>query len=113
MYAGRILERGPTGDTFAAPRHPYTLGLLRATPDVDDVTDELYAIPGSAPGLRARPPGCPFHPRCAVSSADCASGDFPLRAIGSARATACAFPERIASDHKDADPAGTETGAAT
>ena len=95
MYAGRLLERGPVDATFAAPGHPYTRGLLQATPDVHDAKAELYAIPGSAPGVRSRPSGCPFHPRCEVSSPDCASGEFPLRVIGEARATACAYPERV------------------
>jgi peptide/nickel transport system ATP-binding protein len=113
MYAGRILERGRVADMFAEPRHPYTFGLLRATPDVDDVRQELYAIPGSSPGINSRPAGCPFHPRCQVGSAECASGHFPLRAIGDGRATACAFPERIAVGQADTDGAGTETGAAT
>jgi oligopeptide/dipeptide ABC transporter ATP-binding protein len=95
MYAGRIIERGPVAETFAGPRHPYTLGLLQATPDVDDVRAELYAIPGSAPGVRSRPAGCPFHPRCQFASEECESGDFPLRAVSPTQETACAFPERI------------------
>jgi peptide/nickel transport system ATP-binding protein len=96
MYAGRIAESGPVPATFTRPAHPYTMGLLRATPDVDDVQGGLYAIPGYAPGVADRPAGCPFHPRCPVASPECRSGSFPLRETGHARATACAFPERIA-----------------
>jgi oligopeptide/dipeptide ABC transporter ATP-binding protein len=94
MYAGRIVESGPVATTFRRPVHPYTLGLLRATPDVDNVRDELYAIPGHAPGVAERPPGCPFHPRCPVASQECRSGEFPLREVAESQATACAFPER-------------------
>ena len=117
MYAGRVLETGPVTDTFAAPDHPYTLGLLRATPDVDDVRAELQAIPGSAPGLRSRPGGCPFHPRCRFRSQECDSGAFPLRAVSPARSTACAFPERIEAEARGTEVSGTdadaETGAGT
>jgi peptide/nickel transport system ATP-binding protein len=108
MYAGRVLEQGPVAGTFAAPGHPYTLGLLRATPDVDDVRAELEAIPGSAPGLRSRPAGCPFHPRCRYRSPECESGDFPLRATGPERATACAFPERIEPGAGDQEASGAD-----
>jgi oligopeptide/dipeptide ABC transporter ATP-binding protein len=101
MYAGRILERGPLPYTFDVPSHPYTLGLLQASPDIDDPRAELYAIPGSAPGIRSRPAGCPFHPRCRFSSEQCTAGDFPLRATSMAQATACAFPERIAASVSD------------
>ncbi len=100
MYAGRIVESGPVADAFTAPIHPYTLGLVRATPDVDDVRAELYAIPGHAPGIADRPPGCAFHPRCAFASEECRSGSFPLRALTGSRATACAFPERVATPHQ-------------
>ena len=100
MYAGRIVESGPVADAFTAPIHPYTLGLVRATPDVDHVRTELYAIPGHAPSIGERPPGCTFHPRCAFASVECRSGSYPLRALTESRATACAFPERCGTPHE-------------
>lgn len=91
MYAGRIIERGRIGETFAVPRHPYTRGLIDATPDIDAPDSVRIGIPGSAPPLDARPSGCAFHPRCAMARAECRSGEFPLIDLGDGRASACRF----------------------
>jgi peptide/nickel transport system ATP-binding protein len=65
MYAGRIVEYAPTEQIFAAPQHPYTWGLLKSIPRLDNPRDEeLVPIPGRPPSLINRPPGCHFHPRC-------------------------------------------------
>ncbi len=65
MYAGRIVERAPTNELFAAPQHPYTWGLLRSIPRLDSPRDEeLVPIDGRPPSLITRPSGCAFHPRC-------------------------------------------------
>ncbi len=89
MYAGSIVEKGSVAEIFASPRHPYTLGLIRATPDVHTVVDELTGIPGSAPHVGARPAGCAFHPRCSLATIECSSGEMPLRDLGNGRASAC------------------------
>ena len=66
MYLGRIVERGPVDAIFHAPRHPYTRALLRSIPSIHaPVRTKLPAISGSLPHPYRRPPGCPFHPRCA------------------------------------------------
>ncbi len=66
MYAGRIVEEGPVDTIFGDPRHPYTIGLRRSIPRIDDPRGgELVPIPGMPPSLARLPPGCPFHPRCA------------------------------------------------
>jgi peptide/nickel transport system ATP-binding protein/oligopeptide transport system ATP-binding protein len=66
MYAGRIVEEGPVDAIFEDPRHPYTIGLARSIPRIDDPRGgELSPIPGMPPSLARLPPGCPFHPRCA------------------------------------------------
>ena len=57
MYAGQIMETGPVEAVFREPRHPYTLGLLRSVPDVDDVRDVLSTIPGAPPDLADPPSG--------------------------------------------------------
>jgi peptide/nickel transport system ATP-binding protein len=65
MYAGRIVERGSTEDIFHAPQHPYTWGLLRSIPRLDNPRgEELVPISGRPPSLINRPSGCHFHPRC-------------------------------------------------
>jgi peptide/nickel transport system ATP-binding protein len=66
MYAGRIVERAPTGELFSSPQHPYTWGLLRSIPRLDSSRDEeLVPIDGRPPSLINLPSGCSFHPRCA------------------------------------------------
>jgi len=69
MYAGRVVEQGPAREVFARPSHPYTRGLLAASPTLE--RGKLTPIPGTVPQLTALPPGCAFEPRCAVRIADC------------------------------------------
>lgn len=76
MYAGRIVEQGRTEDVFEQPKHPYTRGLLRSIPRLDEHRDELTAIPGLPPDLSALPGGCPFHPRCDQATDQC-RGEYP------------------------------------
>jgi oligopeptide/dipeptide ABC transporter ATP-binding protein len=64
MYAGGIVETAPAQAIFAAPRHPYTRGLLQAIPRIDDGKEALMVIPGTVPSLIDPPRGCRFHPRC-------------------------------------------------
>jgi len=98
MYAGQIVETGTVDEVFRAPRHPYTLGLLRSVPDFDSVQDSLSAIQGAPPDLVLPPPGCRFHPRCPFAQDDCISGEFPLRPLSAGRATACIHSDACAAD---------------
>ena len=64
MYAGQVVEVGPTGDIFESPLHPYTKGLLESAPNVLHPERSMRPIPGSPPDLLNPPSGCKFHPRC-------------------------------------------------
>ena len=71
MYAGRIVETGPVRATLAAPRHPYTRGLLDSLPATAEPGARLRQIPGNTPALLSLPPGCPFAPRCGYADTAC------------------------------------------
>ncbi len=71
MYAGEKVEEGDVESIFNNPQHPYTQGLLRSVPDVDDPSFELEAIPGSLPNLNEQIDGCRFHPRCPFATDRC------------------------------------------
>ena len=75
MYAGRIVEEGPTTEVLARPRHPYMMGLTNAFPDLDGAARELVPIDGSPPDLAQPPKGCRFEPRCPFRLKRCAEED--------------------------------------
>jgi oligopeptide/dipeptide ABC transporter ATP-binding protein len=90
MYLGRILERAPVRQIFAAPRHPYTANLLQAVIGPGAVRGALHAIPGQLPGPRDRPSGCAFHPRCQVRIAGRCDSETPvLQEVASGHHVAC------------------------
>jgi oligopeptide/dipeptide ABC transporter ATP-binding protein len=73
MYAGRVVEEGPTGSVFAAPRMPYTRGLLDSVVDVEIPPHTLlHTVMGRPPTLAEMPSGCRFHPRCSRVIEQCA-----------------------------------------
>ncbi len=71
MYAGRIVEAGPTAAVLRNPRHHYTRGLLDSLPARAEPGRDLVQIPGSTPSLLSLPPGCAFAPRCPRADAAC------------------------------------------
>ena len=87
MYAGRIVEEGPVADVLARPMHPYTQGLLAASPRLE--RGKLTPIPGSVPQLTALPPGCAFEPRCALRRSDCSTALPELRKASAQQAARC------------------------
>jgi peptide/nickel transport system ATP-binding protein len=86
-YAGRIVEEGPAREVLKRPRHPYTAGLLRASPQL--VRHKLEPIPGTVPSLTALPPGCAFEPRCPLRIAECAAAMPELRDAGPEHRARC------------------------
>jgi peptide/nickel transport system ATP-binding protein len=91
MYAGRMAELGPVREVVTRPRHPYTDGLMGATPLAGGGQTRLRQIPGSMPRLSALPTGCAFHPRCPNAQDPCRQDPRPTLAADAGRA-ACWFP---------------------
>jgi oligopeptide transport system ATP-binding protein len=94
MYAGAIVEEGETGDLFRRPRHPYTLGLLGAMPQVAGPR-RLVPIPGAPPDLRQQWTGCAFAPRCPHVVERCRQENPPLFATNSGTRSACWRSEEL------------------
>jgi peptide/nickel transport system ATP-binding protein len=91
MYAGRIVEDGPTGELLSSPAHPYTTALAAAFPTIGDPSSRLApsGLAGDPPDPTAVPSGCPFHPRCPVALEPCRSEPIELRPAGPDRRAAC------------------------
>jgi len=90
MYAGRIIETASAADVYGKPRHPYTLGLLKSVPRLDQALKEkLDPIEGLPPDLIDLPPGCPFRPRCKFTIDKCATEYPPLLNVGENHRAAC------------------------
>ncbi|WP_248322429.1 ABC transporter ATP-binding protein [Caballeronia sp. Sq4a] len=81
MYGGRVMEQCDAATLFAKPSHPYTIGLLRALPRLDQQGGELTGIPGNPPNMAHPPAGCPFQERCADAAAECAERAPGLAAV--------------------------------
>ena len=91
MYAGSIVESGPTASVFGVPQHPYTQRLLGAFPQIGTERDLPPAIPGAPPDPADPPSGCRFHPRCHLAREACMSGEMRLRPVGDEHESACLF----------------------
>ncbi len=89
MYAGRIVEEGPSSGVFDDPAHPYARGLIGALPPLDGSRRRLISIPGTVPDPRDPPPGCAFGPRCLHATRDCAAATPRLEPIEADRRIAC------------------------
>lgn len=89
MYAGEIVEVGPTQEVLTAPAHPYTQGLLRSLPRLSRVERRLPALPGQPPDPRRLPEGCAFRDRCPHAFARCSVGPVMAPVPGRATQAAC------------------------
>lgn len=96
MYAGKVVEEAPVRTLFHTPRHPYTEGLLRSIPRLDERRESLPVIDGMVPNLLDLPSGCRFHPRCPRAERRCREEAPALRSLGEGHRVACwqAFGER-------------------
>ncbi|MEY4339340.1 MAG: hypothetical protein RLZ14_1190 [Actinomycetota bacterium] len=91
MYAGRVVEEGPSDVVFRSPSHPYSKALAAAFPTIGDPASRMRpaGLAGDPPDPMALPPGCPFHLRCAQAVDECRVNDVRLREVGPQRSAAC------------------------
>lgn len=88
LYAGQIVETGPTAELIARPRHPYTIGLLDSIPRLSRLHAPLTPIVGQVPELIDLPPGCRFYPRCSRRDEQCLQ-PVAMRPLGGEGAVCC------------------------
>jgi peptide/nickel transport system ATP-binding protein len=91
MYAGRVVEQGRSADVLDSARHPYTRALSAAFPTIGDPAARFAprGLPGDPPWPGDLPAGCPFHPRCPETVAQCRTVDVRLRPAGPEQSAAC------------------------
>ncbi|MFC1886726.1 ABC transporter ATP-binding protein [Thermodesulfobacteriota bacterium] len=90
MYAGRIVEKGSAKDIYHNPKHPYTLGLLKSVPRLDEaIKEKLIPIEGLPPDLVDLPTGCAFHPRCPYVGERCPKEIPDLTSVNNGHDKAC------------------------
>jgi peptide/nickel transport system ATP-binding protein len=88
IYAGRLVEEGPTRQMFFAPKHPYTAHLVASLPRIGDTT-QRPALEGRPPSLASPPSGCRFHPRCPLAIDKCKTDVPPLETVAPDHRSAC------------------------
>jgi peptide/nickel transport system ATP-binding protein len=95
MYAGKLVETGPTLSVFGRPRHPYTWLILSSTPSITGARRQLAPLEGEPPNLLEPPSGCRFHPRCPFATEICVTDEPPLTEIVEGHSIACWNHERV------------------
>ena len=112
MYGGRIMEEAPTTGLYGDPRHPYTLGLLKSVPRLDEERKErLEPIPGMPPDLMNPIAVCPFYPRCTYREEYHRDNMPPLREVGPGHQVACFIDVRTRKAHEIEDETVLKVGA--
>ena len=94
LYAGNIVELAPVDEIFKNPKHPYTIGLLKAVPNPQSNIERLEPIPGTIPNLINPPSGCRFHPRCPYVKDICREREPKLKEITHNHYVACWLYDR-------------------
>ncbi len=100
MYAGQVVEEGPTKDVIANPQHPYTFSLIKSSPEPVPsafAEDGFRAIAGEPPSPFDPPVGCPFYSRCPVAAPDCTTTPTSLRQTTPTQKSACLYPDALKS----------------
>jgi len=82
MYGGRVMEHCRADELFTRATHPYTVGLLRALPRLDQTETSLIGIPGNPPNMAYPPSGCAFQERCTMAMPHCGDAQPPLASFG-------------------------------
>lgn len=94
MYTGMVMEYSDVKSLFKNPLHPYTQGLLKALPRIDNIKDKLYVIDGVVPSLYDIPKGCRFHPRCPYASEKCRCENPDLYTCGDRKVRCFLYEEK-------------------
>lgn len=89
MYAGKVVEEGDVYSLFEEPKHPYTQGLLKSVPSIENSQEKLDSIPGMVPNPLNMPKGCKFEPRCSKALEICKSKEPSLTVLGEERSVRC------------------------
>jgi len=96
MYVGKLVEVAPTGDLFAAPKHPYTEALLSAVPKADPrLRSKRIVLEGDVADPANPPSGCYFHPRCRYAQDSCKTESPVLRDVAPGHSVACHFAQEL------------------
>ena len=95
MYAGRVVEAGPTQDVLRGMAHPYTKGLMASVPRLNRTVDRMTGIDGTVPHPARIPAGCRFHPRCALAGELCRTTEPVLETIGKGHEVRCHFWKQV------------------
>jgi peptide/nickel transport system ATP-binding protein len=98
MYAGEVAEQAPVRELFEIPRHPYTVGLLHAVPDLTKVGEPLLPIPGQLPRPGSYPVGCAFTPRCSYATEVCHAEDPGLQPVGVDHEARCRYWQSVSKE---------------
>jgi peptide/nickel transport system permease protein len=95
LYAGQMMEIGPSTSLLTRSRHPYTSALIASLPSIEHRVPRLSTIPGQPPAVGEAPEGCPFWPRCPHADDDCRSGHIQMRETAPGHSTACRRADMI------------------
>ena len=99
MYAGRVVEEADVYSLFENPKHPYTIGLLKSLPSLNEVRDRLHTIKGTVPAPKDFPTGCRFAPRCERATKECTEGVPPFIEISKTHKVSCIHISNIEMNH--------------